>query len=299
MVGRDEAEYEKRALAEGSDATGGFLTPEVLSGPMIDKLRNATRVVQAGATIVPVDSDNHSLPRLATDPTPGWKSEGSAVALSDPAFERVTFQVKTLACLTKLSFELFEDMTPASAGIIEKSLVASLALELDRVGLRGSGSDPEPKGVLNQSGVTAQTNGTNGGAATWTMLTTAVAALQARNVEPTAAIANPRYEKSLALLADTTGQPLRPAPYIADLPRLTTNQIPINLTTGSSSDTSEIYVGNWADLFIGVRPSIGVRIQRLNEAYADHMQIGVLAWLRADIQLAHAASFQVVTGVRP
>jgi hypothetical protein len=42
-----------------------------------------------------------------------------------------------------------------------------------------------------------------------------------------------------------------------------TNQIPPNLTQGTSTDTSEIYVGYFPDVLIGVR--LGVRLRLLQE----------------------------------
>ena len=86
--------------------------------------------------------------------TGAWRNENAAVAESDAVFERVTLTARTLAVLTRLSYELFQDLTPAGAEIIEQELIKSLAVELDRVALRGTGTAPEPRGVLNQTGVT-------------------------------------------------------------------------------------------------------------------------------------------------
>ena len=58
----DGADLERRAMSEGSDAAGGYLTPEILSGRVIDKVRNQARVLQAGAQTVPLDSDKQSIP---------------------------------------------------------------------------------------------------------------------------------------------------------------------------------------------------------------------------------------------
>ena len=84
---------------------------------------------------------------------------------------------------------------------------------------------------------------------------------------------------------------------VADLQHFVTNQIPDNLTQGTSTDTSEVYCGFWPDLMIGVRQDL--RLEVLRERYADNLQIGLIAHIRADVQLAHAAAFVVVTGVRP
>lgn len=165
VTGRwEDAELERRALAEGTDSAGGFLTPEILASSVIDRVRNQARVIEAGAQTVPLESDRHSIPRLATGVTGAWRNENAAVTEQDPTFERVTFTPRTLAVLTRISFELAEDMTSGSAAIIERELSAALALELDRVALRGTGTAPEPRGVKNQSGVTAQAVGGANGA---------------------------------------------------------------------------------------------------------------------------------------
>jgi len=74
------ADVERRALSEGTDSAGGFLTPELLGSQVIDKTRKKAKVLQAGATVVPLGSDRVSFPRLATDVTGAWKAENAAVA---------------------------------------------------------------------------------------------------------------------------------------------------------------------------------------------------------------------------
>jgi len=296
-----EADLERRALAEGAGSTGGFLTPELVSAQVIDRIRAQAQVLNAGATVVPMDSDQVSVPRLAAGITAQWKVENAAVQESDPAFERVTLVAKTLPVLTRVSLELFEDMTPAASDAITGELTSAIALELDRAALRGSGVAPIPLGLRNQPGVELRAmTGANGSAPTsYADLVRAVAALRGRNISPNAVLHSPRTAETYALLAATDGQPLIPPAYLSGLTFLETSQVPNTLTTGTSSDTSEVYIGRWSDLLIGVRPSIGVRVRQLNERYADQMQVGLLAWLRADVQLAHPESFSILTGVRP
>jgi HK97 family phage major capsid protein len=295
-----DAEVERRALAEGTLSAGGALTPEVLAGPAIDRVRNAARVFEAGAQTVPLESDQHSIPRLATGVTGAWRNENTAVIEQDATFERVTFTARTLAVLTRISYELLEDMTPESAQLVEDELTRALSLELDRVALRGSGTAPEPGGIRNQAGVEIQSMGTNGATpSNWDTLVNAVAGVQADNIEPNAAIYSSRTAKGFALFKDTTGQPLAQPRILDGVRPLVTNQIPNTLVQGTSSDTSEIYVGDFRQLLVGLRPAIGVQVQRLTERFADNMQVGLLAWLRGDIQLQHPEAFVVVTGVRP
>lgn len=308
----DDAALERRALGEGTGSAGGFLTPEALSLTVLDRIRNAAQVIKAGARSVPMSSDTESIARLAAGVTPAWRNENAAVAESDPTFERVTFTARTLAVLTRISYELFSDMSQAGAETIEGELIKAVALELDRAALRGTGTAPEPRGVLNQTGVTLIANGANGTAFGYDQLVNLVSTVQAAGFDPNAVITNPRLLKSAALLKDTTNQPLVAPQLVTAVPILPSKQVPITLTTGTNTDTSEAYAGQWDQLLIGFRPALGISIDKAaggygvpinvkssSERYIDTMQVGILVFLRADIQLAHPEAFAVSTGIRP
>jgi HK97 family phage major capsid protein/HK97 family phage prohead protease len=300
-----DAELEQRALAEGVDSMGGFVTPEQLSAQVIDRIRAQAQVLNAGATTVPMDSDKLSIPRLAGQITAQWKVENAPVVESDPSFERVSFEAHTLPVLTRISMELFEDMSAAAADRITQELTSAVALGLDWAALYGTGVDPEPLGLRNQPGVELRPVLDADGAAApngahlygYAELIRTVAAVRRRNVNPNAAIYSPRTAENLALLTDTTGQSLQVPPYLRDVAFLESTQVRDDQVVGTSNDASDVFVGRWSDLLIGVRPSIGVRVRQLNERYADNMQVGLLAWIRADVQVAHPESFEVLEGV--
>jgi HK97 family phage major capsid protein len=199
----------------------------------------------------------------------------------------------------KLSVELFEDADPSSEDVIARSFAAQLALELDRVALRGTGTAPEPRGVLNQSGVTITTHGANGALITnYDFHLDAAGAVRNSNFEPNAQIQAPRTATSLSKLKEaTTNAYMAPPAGLAALPRLNTKQIPINLTVGTSTDCSELYTADWSNLLVGIRTDFTLRF--LGERFlADNLQYAFLAYLRADIQLAQPTAFVVDTGVR-
>lgn len=292
------SDVEARALAEGVDATGGFITPEVLSVDFIDRVRNAARVFEAGAQTVPLDSDRQSIPRLSGDPTFAWRNENAAFADTQPAFERVTFTPQSGGFIVRTSEELFQDMIPTAGRAIENALVQTAALELDRVALRGTGTAPEPRGIRNQSGVTIQSLGANGATPTaYDDVMTAITTLLGANRGPNGWMMAPRTSQFYAGLKDTTNQPLAAPQPVAELDRFVTNQIPVNLTQGTSTDASEVYVGEWSDLLVGIR--LGVQLRLLTERFADTGQYAWRVFLRADVQLAHPESFVVITGVKP
>ncbi len=296
-TGRWDGAEEERALSEGTLTAGGHLVPTPLSARVIDLARNATRVFQAGAITVPMTSGTLKLARLTVENTPSWHAENAAITPADLTFDAVTFTARTLVRTILLSVELFEDADPSSEEVIARSFAAQLALELDRVALRGTGTAPEPRGVLNTSGITTTTHGANGAAITnYDFWLDAKGAVAGNNFEPNAHIQAPRSTTSLSKLKEATTNAYM-APPAAMLPMLQTKQVPITLTVGTSTDCSELYTAQWDQLMVGIRTDFNIKF--LQERYfADNLQYAFVAYLRADIQVAQPLAFAVDTGVR-
>jgi HK97 family phage major capsid protein len=66
---------------------------------------------------------------------------------------------------------------------------------------------------------------------------------------------------------------------------------------GTSTDCSEIYVGNFRSVgfVMRERPSI----QLLSERFAEVGQVAFLCHVRADVIVTYPSTLAVVTGVRP
>jgi HK97 family phage major capsid protein len=296
-TGRWDGADHERALAEGTIGAGGALVPSPLSARVIDLARNATQVFRAGGITVPMTAQTLALARLTSEGTPAWKSENAAITAADMVFDRLTFTARTLVRLITLSVELFEDADPSSEDVIARAFAGQMAVELDRVALLGTGTAPEPRGVLNQSGVTLTAHGANGTAITnydWWL--DAKGTVLAGNFEPNAHIQAPRSSTSLSKLKEATTNAYL-APPAGMLPMLTTKSVPINVTVGTSTDTSYILTADWSNLLVGIRTDFTLRF--LGERYlADNLQYAFLAYLRADVQLAQPSAFVVDTGVR-
>lgn len=292
------ADIERRVMSEGTSTAGGHMVPTPLAATVIDLARASSRVIQAGALTIPMDSQTLKYARLTSDPAASWHTENAAITATDPAFDSVTLTAQTLTVLVKISLELLEDAINIDT-VVQNTIAQSIALEFDRVALRGSGTAPEPRGIRNQSGVTVTAfGGANGAAPTnYDHLLDAFQILRGANFDPTAVIQAPRSQTTLAKLKDTTNQPLAAPADVAAVPRLLTNQVPVALTTGTSTDTSEVYVGQWDKLLIGLRTQMSISL--LRERYMDNGQFAFFAYLRGDVQLARPTAFNVITGIRP
>jgi HK97 family phage major capsid protein len=288
----------RAALSEsGGVATGDVTVPVTLLTQLIDLMRAKTVCIQAGALTVPIDTETTNIARVAADPTPAWRNEAAAFSVADPTFEKVSFTPKSLGVLVKVSQEILEDSANLNEALIG-CFAGAFAVELDRVGLFGTGSAPQPHGISGTSGVGSVDMGTNGLAlANYDPIVDAVSALLTANAaSPTAAIMAPRTLTKSAKLKDSQNQPLRKPDLIGNLPFLATTSVPINQAHGTSNVASEIIVGDFTQLMFGIRRNLTVRVLR-ERFLSDNGQIGFLADLRADVQLRHPQSFCEVVGI--
>lgn len=299
---RNLSGVELRAMSEGTDSQGGFLVPEQLSSNVIDLARANAVVFQAGAQVAPMETDTLNLARLATGNSANWKSENAAVTGSDQVWEKLTLTAKTVVVNQILSRELFEDLSPAGEAAIRHEIASAIALKLDLAALEGSGTDPEPKGLGSYvaGDVPEISMGTNGAAPTNydEVVKATFSTLKNDGADPTAAVFHPRDLETYALLKDTTNQPLRRPSAIESLPFLSSSQIDTTRDQGTSTGVaSNAYVGDFRQMVVGVRPRLQIRFQLLDQRYADNLQVAILAWLRADVGLAHENHFAKIVGL--
>lgn len=284
----------ERALTVGNNASAGILVPVNTSTQIIDKARNVAAVLQAGATVVPLTTSVTRVPRLTGEGTPDFYAEGAQRTAKDLVFDSITLTARSFDRLILVSNELLEDSDPGAAGVIEDAFARQFALGLDQAALFGDGISPNPTGLFNTAGVPKVNHGTNGSIPTnhdW--LVQGVGNVLGQNFVPSAAILSPRTATTLALLKDSTGQPLRapeglPAAFV-------TNQVPNNFTTGTSNVTSAIFVGDFSQLYVGIRTDF--RIKTIDQRWADTNQTGFLAQMRLDIAVAQPLAFQIDTGL--
>jgi HK97 family phage major capsid protein len=291
----------KNALSIGTDVSGGYSVPHLVMPDILEALVPASSLLSAGAAIVPIDEGAKTVTVAAIDaiPTAGWRTEGAAIAESEPTFRPVTATPRSLSFFFKVSRELLAD-SPNLENALTTVIGQALAKELDRAGLRGSGVAPEPRGILNTTGIQAVGNGANGASLSATAYANFVdatkALLDANAPMPTHAIMAPRSFTTLGGLLDTTNQPRQRPPMLADMKFHTTSQIPTNLTVGTSTDCSEIYVGDFSTLSFFTRERLTVQLAR--ELFAGTGQIGFFAHARVDVVVQYPATLAKITGVR-
>lgn len=299
VAGMPTTQEVRAALSIGTDTAGGFAVPSVVMPQILEALVPASSLLTAGAGIVPLDAGAKTFTTAAVDsiPTAAWRLENGAVAESAPTFRGVVAAPKSLAFYFKVSRELLADATNLSAALTT-AIAQAFAVEMDRAGLRGSGTNPEPRGLLNTTGVHAVSSGNNGAALAGygKFFEATQQLLQANANMPTAAIMSPRSLVKLGGLVDTQGQPLRRPDMLQDLKLITTPAVPDNLTVGTSTDCSEIYLGDFTRVVFMLREQMSIQVAQ--ELFAANGQIGFVCHARVDVAVLYPQQFAVVTGVR-
>jgi len=229
-----------------------------------------------------------TIARVNSTPSFQVKAENDAFSEEDVSFDAVRLDPYTIGTLVHMSLELAAD-SPNAASVIESALAQALAVKLDQLALRGTGSQ-EPLGVYNLDGVA--TTGSVGGIDFDALLDAHEDCLDANGM--TSAFIMPNdLAVALAKLKSGDGSTsaalyLEPPAMIAGIPIIPSNQ--------ASSGT--VYTGQIADnVLFGVRLSPTIQIStEAGEAF-KRGQIAVRVLWRGDFAAERATRLVKLTGV--
>lgn len=292
VAGMKTTEGVMASLAVGTDTAGGYAVPNVVMPKILDALVDQSALLTAGAGILPLDgAKSITVAGIDTLPVPAWRQELGAVAESEPTFRALTGKPRSLACIVRISRELLADADDVSRALT-LAISQAFALELDRVGLVGSGTDPEPLGLYGRDTIKKikQAGATFGYA---DLLAAYQTQLEGKAPAPTAAIMAPRTLVGLAGLTDTTGQPLSAPPLLSGVRQMATNGVPVDLGTGKASSLA--FVGNFSTMQFVMRENLNIGV--LREAYAKTGEIGFLCHARADLIVNYPQAITIIEGV--
>lgn len=298
-------EVQQRDLVVGTTTAGGHLvSTDLLASSFIDLLRNRMSVMRAGAQMLTGLQGNIAIPRMTGAATAYWVTEGNAPTESQQAFDQVTMSPKTVGAFTDLSRKLLLQSSVDVEGLVRRDLATVLGLEIDRVALNGSGSAPQPRGVLQTTRIGAVVGGANGLAPTWAHIVELWSDVAAANADfgTTGFVTNSKVIGKLMTTEKATGTAQFVCPGFPDASGVTSiagaravvsNQVPSNLTKGTSSGVcSAIAFGNWADLIIGMWGVLDLMVDPYSNSTSGTVR--VVALQDVDVAVRHAESFSAM-----
>jgi HK97 family phage major capsid protein len=312
-----------KALAEGSGSSGGYLVAPDVSLEVVRMLRARSAVMRCNPTMVNVKKEL-DVTSLSTGATAFYTAENAQIPVSEQTFaQSALLRPKDLTAMVPVSLRLIKDaQNPSVEAVVRQDLAEVLALRQDLAFLRGTGTGGEPTGIKNTAGLTAAPSlGANGATPTFDDLKNMVANIRAVNgpfFRPSW-IFNPRLLSTLEKVKDTTNRyladsglltfdPVGGSGTLLGTPFYTTSQIPTNITTGSSSDTTEIYFSSdWEECWVGIEQALQIDVST-EASYWDgsawinayqNKQCVLRAMTTHDVALRRPQLFSVMTGVRP
>ena len=294
--------------AAGAPATGGALVAtNLLAGSFIEVLRNTSRVMELGATILSGLVGNVDIPRRTSATTAYWVGEQVDVTHSAGAFDKISLSPKTVGAISQITRQMLMQGTPDIEMLVRADLVRVLALAIDLAALSGSGSAAQPRGIANQAGVGSVVGGTNGAAISIDHLIAMETSVMAANAPENglAYLANARTVGALKTLKSTTGQYLWSASPIGQrsgtpgeingYPVARSNQARSNLTKGTGTNLSEVFFGSWPELLIGEWGVLEIQPNPYAPSVAAQGGIELRALQSIDLGVRHAQSFAVMS----
>lgn len=291
-----KAEYRGTDPQTTATGTGGYTIPEEFSNELEVQLAEWGGMIEASRTIRTTTGATLPWPVVNDTAAVGViQTEGTAIAVNDFDDTVISYGAYTLGTLIKASEQLLNDTGVPLQESIGEMLVRRLGAKFNAYFTTGTGSS-QPTGLLAASGGTSA--GVTAGA---TSITRANILDLLHSVNPAYRRSNKAYfmfnDATLAYIrklslgsADDTplwqasmreGAPdmLEGKPYII-------NQDMPSIGTGLKS----MAFGDFSKYII--RQVGGLTIRRLEERYAEELNVGFLAWQRADAKLLQTAAIK-------
>jgi len=151
----------KRAGLDTATATAGAESVYTEYGGFIEYLYNMAKVLSLGVTKLTGLNGNVSFLKQTGKATASWVAEnpGSDVSDSNLTTGSVTLSPKSLMSSTSFSRQLLAQAVINIETLVQMDLAKSMALEVDRAAIHGSGSSNQPLGLYGISGVNAKAFG--------------------------------------------------------------------------------------------------------------------------------------------
>lgn len=263
---RDEKRADPQSVADFT--AGGYAVPSPMSKEIIQSARNNMAVMQAGARTVEMTSKTMDFAIVETEPTAYWTAENAALTQSEMEFGAVTLRAEKCGLWIPVSMELIMNASNMEEQIRD-SMSYAVQKAWDYACLLGSGSASQPTGIYNISGV--QSTDLAGSQIRTNHFCDAYGALMDYNapdgVGAISEIHNSDIANVLDSLKDGEGNYIlnkeggAPASW-GKMKHYISNQI----TTSSSQ--AHIFVGDFKQLYLGMRMGINVEVtQNTTDAF--------------------------------
>jgi HK97 family phage major capsid protein/HK97 family phage prohead protease len=281
IVPADVLNSYKRDLNSTDEAA--LFADDFRGGDFVDVLRNKSSVMAAGATVLSGLSGDVKIPKKATAASASWVGEGSAVSESEMTATAITMSPKTVGAFTDVTTQLLAQSSLDIENLIREDLAQAIAIAMDKAALEGTGSNGQPTGILNVTGVNQVTNFA---AATPTFAE--CVSLETAVSEDNALMGNLAYilPSSMYGALKTTEKASGTAQFVVE-PQGTINGY--NAIVSNQATAGNLYYGNFSDVLVGLFGGLELVVDPYSNAPSGLIRITARQMM--DVAVRHAQSF--------
>ena len=232
-----------------------------------------------------------------------WEGEADKDELKKASYTKLSMTPHRSAVTVAATKDLLRQTSfDVEADLLNKITSAHADL-LEKAAITGSGSDGEPTGILNTSGIGSVAIGTNGGAITWKSIVALETKVNSENANrgKLAYLSNAKVNGALKVTEMATGTARfllsNEAPNVLNgYPFAWSNLVPSGLTKGTAADKcSALIFGNFQDLYIGQWGGIDIVVDPYTGARTGEVYITLNAW--NDVKVVEPKSFAAITDI--
>lgn len=270
-------------------------------GGLIPFLHPEPLVTRLGITVLSGLKGNVKWPRSTNDLSLGWKTEIDDAGETTPTFDSIDLAPNRLTGYVDVSLQMLVQSPFLMEQFIREKLQYAYAAAIDAAVINGSGTPPEPYGILNTAGVNIVSLGSSGGDITYGALIRMLTAPAADNAREgnSGWVFNTNGMASLALTPyqanGTEGNfLLKPETSMIWGHRfIVSNQIPSGLSEGGSSNLSAmIFSPRWASAILGTWGGVDILFDPYTQAGKGTVRFVVNTF--ADTEIEHPEEFAVI-----
>lgn len=308
-------EIQMRApLTAGTGLAGGF-TVDTEVQPLIEVLRNKIVALRMGATALTGLTGNLFFPKQITQGVAVWQAEnpGADVAETDVTFGSFTLSPKNVMAMQSYSRQLLAQSSLDIEALVRNDLMAVIAIAIDLAVLTGTGASNQPLGILNQAGLDVVSYGTNGAQPTYGNILQHESDVATANADigSLGYVTTPGIRgrlKQTAVLANTISLPIWQNDDQIDgglrrgivngYPAMASNQVPSNLTKGTSSGICHAVIfGSWDSVLIGEWGAIELLADPFTKG--GQGMVRVIGYALCDTNVRYVSAFSVSKDALP
>lgn len=279
----------QRDLVAGTPAAGGNLVDTaLLSGSFIELLRKRTVVMQAGAFPMSGLVGDVDIPKQTAAATATWAAESGAATESNLTIGQVSMTPKRLTAHTNISGKLMKQSSMDVEALVRNDFARVFALEIDRAALYGTGSNNQPTGVHNTTGINTVSAFSTDNMPSWgeiVGLESAVAADDA-DIGTMAYLVNATMRGTLK----TTEKATNTAVFIWDRDGMVNGY---NAFTSNQVEAGDVIFGHFGSLVVGMWGGMDVVVDPYTSATSDTTR--VIAHQYVDVALRYPEAFVIGT----